>query len=258
MHHLPKPQDQARILKDALKALNLGVKHQDALEVVAKMMGFRNWKTLSATSLEAETSSPPGATPKAEEPVVLKGPADGDIYEAFVTIGEAGVTMSARIQVRAYSLEDARELLPVAGFAQFPKGFEIDEGNWPRSSEFYLGDPNDVENISNPGSGDTIEVEFDHHGEDWGSAKWSEGGFDYLIMMNRLEPDNGGDEDAWAQCEITITVSRDGVKCEEVIKDYECHRDNLAEWLEECWDHGDFNEEILRLTEELKKKLKLK
>jgi hypothetical protein len=48
MHQIPQPKEQARLLKAALATRGIKLDHQDALEVVATVMGFRSWQTMAA------------------------------------------------------------------------------------------------------------------------------------------------------------------------------------------------------------------
>jgi len=72
MHQIPQPKDQARLLKAALAARGIKLAHQEALEVVALTMGFRNWKSMAAADfaqaalLSVEESQTLSAKP--EEP----------------------------------------------------------------------------------------------------------------------------------------------------------------------------------------------
>lgn len=241
MHHIPKPQDQARILAKALKNLNVDVKHQDALELIAKVMGHKNWKTMSA-AIDATPAVAPSAAIPHTIPDIL-GPADGDVYEALVTVD---MTLSARIKVRADSPEEAQTLLREAGAAQYPRGFEVDE-NYRGSCDFYLGDPDDITNLS--------EVEYSSEGNHYGSATWADERYSYKLEISRSEPDNS-DEDESSNCTLTLTISAEnGVKVTLEDDDYEIHNDDLAEWLEEACDEGDFDDKIDDLIEKLEKKL---
>jgi hypothetical protein len=246
MHHIPKPQDQARLLEKALKDLNFTVKHQDALQLIARVMGHKDWKTMSAAIASTPEFAPvvvASAIPHTL-PAML-GPDDGDIYEGMVTVD---MTLSGYVKVRAHSREEAQQLLREAGHAQYPHGFEVDDGNYRGPSDFYLADPNAVENLS--------EVVFDRDGDFWGNAKWKGERFQYEIDMSRDEPDSS-DEDHWAAVSVTLTVSDStGTKVTEDITDYEVHNDNLAEWIEECIDNGDFDEQLEELAEKLLQKLK--
>lgn len=141
MHHIPKPQDQARIVKSELRAMNLVIPHQDALELVAKVMGFKDWKTMSGSALELALPTAPNLQMPTRTAIPLIGPEDGDIYEGLVTVD---MTLSARIQVRAYDKEEAQRLLREAGHAQYPTAFEVDDGNYRGPSDFYLGDSDAV------------------------------------------------------------------------------------------------------------------
>jgi hypothetical protein len=48
MHQIPQPKEQARLLKAALAKHGIKLDHQDALETVATVMGFRSWQTMAA------------------------------------------------------------------------------------------------------------------------------------------------------------------------------------------------------------------
>lgn len=58
MHRTPKPQDMARHLLSSLTTMGFGrIRHQQALELVAHMHGYPDWKTMNA--LQASTDKPP-------------------------------------------------------------------------------------------------------------------------------------------------------------------------------------------------------
>lgn len=248
MHHIPKPQDQARILETALKAMNIRLPHQDALQVIAKVMGYKDWKTMSAAGKEAlaivEAPAVVERVP-AREPEIM-GPEDGDLYEALMTVD---MTLSARIRVRAESDAQARELLSQAAAEQYPQGFEVDE-NYRGSCDFYLGDPDGVTNLSQP----EIETEGDHYGR----GDWQDERFTYKIIMSRPNSDCS-DEEEWSKVEVTLVVEHEsGAKASKDVQDYEVHGDNLGDWIQECIDEGDFDEQFDALVEQLEEKLDLK
>lgn len=239
MHHIPAPQDQARILATSVKeALGAEVPHQTALELVAKVMGHKDWKTMSAafeTAREAKRVQ--------LEPLIITGPEDGDLYEGIVTVD---ISMSGVVRVRANSLEEAKDRLEVAGHEQFPRGFRPDEENYRSRADFYLGDEDAVENLS--------KVVFDRDGSNFGSATWKDDKFEYSIRMSRENPDSS-DEDDWAEVGVTLEVTSredESVSHSKDIKDYEVHRDSLTSWIAECMREGDFEEDF----EKLKKKVK--
>jgi hypothetical protein len=245
MHHISKPQDQARILAKALKELNLNVKHQDALEVVAKVMGHKNWKTMSAAYKAAQESAKQ-ATPAILPPLPILGPEDGYLFEGCVTID---VTMSADVVVRAHSKKQAQELLPLAAKEQFPRGFANDDGNFLSLDDFYLGDESAVENLSKP--------EFENDGDHYGRGDWKDERYEYAIHMSRDNPDSS-DDDERADVSVTLVLtSRQNwqVSCKKDITDYQVQRDDIASWIEECVDEGDFDEDFDELKAELEKKL---
>lgn len=247
MHHIPKPQDQARILETALKSLDLHLPHQTALQVIAKVMGYKDWKTMSAASKEALAivEAPPVVERAPAREPEIRGPADGKLYESLVTVD---MTLSARIQVRAYDEAQAEELLREAGHAQYPTGFEVDE-NYRGPSDFYMGDPDSITCLT-PG-----QVEYDSDGDYWGTASWEEDGLSYKICASRPNSDNS-DEELWAEVEVSLHVTHaNGVTVAKTLTDYEVHSDNLADWIEECIDNGDFDDEFSALDTELDKKV---
>jgi len=248
MHHIPQPQDQARILKKALEKLNLDIKHQDALQVIAQVMGHKNWKTMSAA---AAAPIPPAPIPVAEPDVEIPlwGPADGKVYEGLVTVD---MTMSGYVKVRAHSLAEARQSLRNAGHAQFPRGFEVDEGNYRGPSDFYLGDEDGVTREGKPAP--EITTEGDH----FGMADWKEDGLEYRIAMSRVNPDSNPEEeddaegeDSWSAVEVTLRLMNSaGVFVTKVITGYQVHSD-FADWLQVCINEGDFVEDFEELIAEL-------
>ena len=245
MHHQPKPQDQARILKAALKTLKLDIKHQDALEVAAKMMGYRDWKTMSASSVES-VKAPVMEVVKVAQPIPLSGPSDGDIYEGLVVVSE---TRSAMVRVRAHSREEAVEMLPEAGRDQYPRGFELDEGNYKGLDDFHVCDDDSVENVTG--------VQFESEGNYFARADWKdEEGREFYIGMTRDEPDSGSD-DRRAQVTVDLVVEFNGVSCSSEDSDYQVHGD-LQAHLEQAFEEGDFDIELQALLEQLTEKLKQK
>lgn len=239
MHHLPQPKDQARIFKAALKNLNLEVKHQDALEVLAKIGGFKDWQTMSAMPPSAAT----GPEKEALSSPAIIGPDDGDLYEALVTVD---VSMTARIRVRAHSKDKAEELFSLAGVHQFPGEFELDEGNHHGVGDFYLGDSVAVQNLSEPiieGSNASA------------SAKWRDEAYEYRVEMSRDEPDCSDDERR-ANVTVTLVVSAGPtLSCNRTLRDYQVH-DDLRGWLRDCVAEGDFTEDLEKLAARLTRKVK--
>lgn len=227
MHHVPQPKDQARILTAALQDLGLELPHQQALEVAAKMMGYKDWQTHSAALKIEQAAKPTPAVVAA--PTVLPGPEDGDIYEALVTVDQ---TMSARIRVRAEDPEQARELLREAAAAQYPRGFEVDEGNYRGVSDYYLADPDALENLSEP-------VMDDGSCDHWAKATWEDADHRYEVEMSRDEPDNS-DEEAQAAVSLILRLHRGGKTLEQP-GTLEVHGD-LRDYLQDMLDEYEFND----------------
>ena len=177
---------------------------------------------------------------------VIAGPEDGDLFVARVTVG---MTLSADISVRAHSQEEAEELFSAAAKAQYPHGFEVDEGNYRGVSDFYF-ESREIENLSEP--------QYDRDGNFSGKGWWSDADVEYVIEMTRSNPD-GETEEEMAEVEATLTVrgrNGKGPVLQKTISGYEVHRDDLAEWIEECVLEGDFDEELSKMAEKLRKKMK--
>lgn len=198
MHHVPQPQDQARILKAVLEEFGVKLPHRKALEAIARVMGHKDWQTHSAAFESDRTAK------SAKEAVLgtVSGPADGDLYEALVTVDQS---LSARIRVRARDDDEAQRLLREAGATQYPHGFEVDEGNYRGSSDFYLGDPASMENLSKP--------EFYDNDNFWAKVTWSDEQFAYGIELSRDEPDVSNDERR-SKVTGTLSASRNGATFE--------------------------------------------
>ena len=239
MKNVPQPKEQARVLKAALAQLGLKLKHQDALAVVASMMGVRDWPTLSANFEAAEEKRQTAQKLLSR----IDGPSDGDLFEALVTVDQ---TMSARIRVRAHSLEDAKRMFGPAACAQYPHGFELDEGNYRGPSDFYLGDSNDVENISEP------DIESGC-GDFSASATWRDERFSFRIDLSRDEGDCS-DDDRRAKTTEIITVSFGEVNVQRT-KRLEVYGD-LDDYLSDVLDDGDYDDVFDELTAKLERKLK--
>jgi hypothetical protein len=62
MNRIPQAKSQATILVREMKAAGIPIKHQQALEMVAKMSGFRDWNAMSGAPTVDEA---PAATPNA-------------------------------------------------------------------------------------------------------------------------------------------------------------------------------------------------
>lgn len=238
MHHVPQPQDQARILKAVLDEFGIKLPHRKALEAIARVMGHKDWQTHSAAFEHEQTAR----NAKASVLQTVLGPKDGDLYEALVTVDQ---TLSARIRVRARDDEEAHRLLREAGAAQYPHGFELDEGNYRGAGDFYLGDPSDVENLSEP--------QFYDNDNFWAKATWRDEQFSYAIEMTRREPDVSNDERrAKVDCVTSITCDGCTIERQSSLNVY----GHLETHLEACIAEGDFEEDFDKLRKRVLQQLR--
>lgn len=142
---------QAKKLVSLLQAHQGPVQYQDALELLAQLNGFRNWKTLSA-SLSKESAPGAGVQP---EPAVeeTRGlrlrvpdehhtfvqayvPGTGFLYRVPITVD---VTQSALVLVRAEDEDDAIELAKTL-VAEGGAPMELDDGNYRGRADYYCPD----------------------------------------------------------------------------------------------------------------------
>jgi hypothetical protein len=243
MKNVPQPKEQARILKAALAEMGVPLKHQAALGVVARLMGARDWPTLSA-AFEAEQEQRAAQQRAVSQAMsAIAGPEDGDLYEALVTVDQ---TLSARIRVRAHSLEEAKGMFGSAACAQYPHGFELDDGNYRGPSDFYLGDSDAVENLSEP--------QFDEDGvSDYSaSATWQDERFTYRVELSRDEPDCAS-ESRRAKVTQTLTVTREGVSLSRESR-LEVYGD-LQDYLREAIAEGDLEDDLAALVAKFERQL---
>jgi hypothetical protein len=63
MQRNPQAKSQATILAREMNAAGIPMKHQQALELVAKMSGFRDWNAMAATPVVPATPAAPVAAP---------------------------------------------------------------------------------------------------------------------------------------------------------------------------------------------------
>ena len=237
MHHLPQPKDQARLLKAALKTHQMTLGHQDALEVVATLMGHKTWKAFSAafdnTTAQQQVQRSALAT--------LAGPEDGDIYEGLVTVDQ---TMSATVRVRAHSPEEAHDLLGQAACDQFPHGFELDEGNYRGASDFYF-DSARVDNMS--------QVVYDADNNDFSAtASWGDEHCTYCVTLTRAEGDCSDDERR-SVVDVSITVADAAGNTLSTSSESEAG-DDLRDFLRDELKDGNFEDTCDDLKAKLQKK----
>ena len=139
----------------------------------------------------------------------------------------------------------ARQEFSEAGQAQFPRAFEVDDGNYHTQGDFYLGDVEAIDCVSKP--------EFDHDVNFCGSATWQDAEYTYAISMSRNEPDNANDA-IRARVTGTLTLTnRVGQSQTKALKGLEVFSDNLADWIRDCMDASEFEDDFTKLKAKLRK-----
>lgn len=238
------PKAQARALKEYLQENGITVSHQTSLEAVAKVMGFKNWQTYSAQ--KPQSAKPVAATPEVEDFPVLGVPECGLLYEVPITVD---YTMTANFKVRADSTQDAIDIAREFAQTVFPRGFEVDEGNYRGAKDFYCPDRDAVEPTI------TLTTEdFDDNTISVANNMGMSGEFsisttneDYFLSaeLNPEDPDNS-DDDIRAKCTLTISLEY-GEESEHIgtivtkTVDYEYYGDDRArgDHLEEMFQDGE-------------------
>lgn len=142
---------QAKKLVSMLQAHQGPVQYQDALELLAQLNGFKNWKTMSA-ALSPDKAPCAGAQP---EPAVeeTRGlrlqvpgehhtfiqdsvPGTGFLYRVPITVD---VTQTALVLVRAEDEDDAIELAKTL-VAEGGAPMELDDSNYRGRADYYCPD----------------------------------------------------------------------------------------------------------------------
>lgn len=140
-----KIKKQARLLVSELAALSGPVQYQDALELLAKLNGHKNWKTLSALLGSAPARSPQDVAPGKKVPVIRteegcfqqgEVPGTGFLYRVPVCVE---TTMSAVVLVRALDREEAIERARVL-VSEGKAPLAVDEGNYRGAADYYCPD----------------------------------------------------------------------------------------------------------------------
>lgn len=161
MHKVPEPKTQAKLLKGYLASLGLSLPHQKALEASAVLMGFKDWKTYSATRASLSgiragvAPDEPSFEPKDEAQLVAEQ--QGTRYKVPVTVA---VTETAYHSVYADSVADAIELALHRAHESYPQGFVKDAENILKLADFYCPDESMAEEVYNPAVHLTVE-QFD-------------------------------------------------------------------------------------------------
>lgn len=216
MHQVPQPKEQATLLKAYLAEAGLTLGHQRALEAIAKVMGYKNWKTMAAQTRPAPVA--PAAQPVQ---VLVPGPADGELYDVPVTVKE---TATAIFQVRAFSAEEAIDAACELAHSEYPEKFTLDEGNYKSLRDFYCPDSDEVTPVAAAGVSDEPHQDephkalgvsdFDDTTADVANNMGMYGEFSitsedkqYLLtaLLESGEPDSSNDKRR-AQCTLTVTL----------------------------------------------------
>jgi hypothetical protein len=218
MHKVPQPKDQARILKAYLAESGITLSHQRALEALAKVMGFKNWKTMSA---HVSPNAEPVPAPNSDTPMAqtlqprIPGPAAGQLFSVPITVP---VTMTATFQVRAMDPESAIDEARVFARDEGTQCFTLDEGNLHQLADFYCPDPDSVELVEGGTATeplpDLTKEDFDKStalvannmgtlGEFW--IQSTDGLYELSATLASNDPDNSNDR-LRAQCVLTIAL----------------------------------------------------
>jgi hypothetical protein len=225
MQNVPNPKDQAKLLTKFLKDQGLSLAHQDSLEAIAKVMGFKNWKTMAATPAGSRVECKVPTKPAATAIEYIPGPSEVPVYSVPVTVE---VTMTAYIKVRAFNVDQAVELALERATDIYPRTFEFDEGNSRKGDDFYCPNEGDVV-LEESGADEVWAAElakvspdilklttedFNDQTIDVCNNMGMRGEFSVLSVggaymlsatLDSLNPDNS-DDDLRAQCLLTETL----------------------------------------------------
>ena len=272
MQNQPEFKKQAAALRKYLKELGLELSHQHSLEAIAKVAGFKNWKTMSASTPVA-----PVAQSHSSESVgrlnEITGPLDGALYKVPVTVE---VTETCWIELRAHNKALAIEAALNRAVYQYPKGFEADEGNTKKFDDFYCPDSDSIE-VLEEGTAEPVVLpqlgvsDFDADSKDGAENSGMRGEFwvdtfeqEYRLWaeLNPHEPDNSNDE-IRSKCDLTIRLEfgegseQEGEVLAKICIPYQYYGSDYLRGahLEELFDDGDL---LAKLYEHVKKPTKSK
>lgn len=135
-----KIKAQAKLLVSELASMSGPLKYQDALELMAKLNDFRNWKTMSAVVARQAAAGPEKSESLSLNWVGDYGqteiPGAGFLYRVPVSVD---TSMTAVVLVRAESKDEAIDLArEVACNGQVR--MEVDDGNYRGRADYYCGD----------------------------------------------------------------------------------------------------------------------
>ncbi|KWU26329.1 glyoxalase superfamily protein [Burkholderia cenocepacia] len=228
MHHTPNLKSKAEILAQLFNEQGMQLAHQQALDFVARLEGFKDWHTASA------------AQPKVPDDLAvalhIQPRADKSECELFTALATVDVTMSAHIGVWAADADEARGFVRsyAADLYRENKGFELDEGNMRRAADFYLNET--PESVSTP------EIEGDNSYVD---ATYQVDEYDRRVQLSREQPDHSSDERR-ARVEATLTVSYGVVSFSRTLK--VSVYGSLSSYARTAIEEGDFDEAFEALT----------
>jgi hypothetical protein len=233
MHHTPNLKSKANILVQVFAEQGKQLPHQQALEYVARLEGFKDWQTASAALATSQN--------ELEATLHIEPCDDKSGCELFTALATVDVTMSANIGVWAEDAEQAKDFIQsyASKLYQEGKAFQFDEGNMRRSCDFYLNEKPEM--LSAPEiDGDNASI----------AATFQVDEYDRRVQLSRIEPDHSSDERR-ARVETTLTVSH-GVHS--VSRTWKAAvYGALSAYARTAIQEGDFDEEFEKLTERVVK-----
>ncbi|MCC5611337.1 hypothetical protein LC612_32485 [Nostoc sp. CHAB 5834] len=233
MQTIPAPQDQARILMDELKSKGFTLPYQQALQAIARVMGYKNWKTMSALQA-GKPSATPAPAPSDESPADEVVGTEGAVFLVPVSVE---MSMTAWIKARGTSEEDAKQAAREHAAAIYPQGFELDDGNHRKLGDFYCGDAEMV--LPTEDDFDTATLSVENNFGTLGSLEVTSrcGGLLLLAELQMLESDSS-DDDRSAQGMLTVRI-RNADEDEELAKvcrEYSYHGSYPGNHLKELFE----------------------
>lgn len=192
---------QAQTLQSELSKLQAIVKYQDALEVLAKINGYRSWQAMSAllepASAKDKDTHPPRYTASLEpHRTAIKTPygtsaqseipGTGFLYRVPVAVDTSmSATVLVRARDRGEAISRAKELV-IDGKALL----EVDEGNYRGASDYYCPDSSD-EGVHRVQEFKAAPSSMDEYGIQVGP---------FLVQLSEI----GEDELLWADMSVFV------------------------------------------------------
>ena len=199
MHHIPHPKNQAQTLMHIARDKGWSLGKQEALEIVAQLQGYKTWQICSSVvdAANAAVQETPARPTLLVEP--CRNHEGKHLFSALVT---TDTTMSARYAVWAEDEDEARVRLRQFAARRYEQNggedFDIDDANYRGAVDFYLGDPNDIEDLSTPViEGDDMQAQ----------ATWKDEQGQYSVQLHRDAPDHADSEHP-AATTVTLRCTR--------------------------------------------------